>query len=628
MILPRSVQVVRTAPGCRRLQLSELSDLPLGFVVEDLGERYFVFNLPDKVTSLVPLAGMETSAISEPEVILYGPHQPGNFASFTTTTPTLLSLGGEMFFLQALLPLTQNQKIVFWVQVSPLTVVSFFRAFNFTRQKELKTTSWHGSCYGICSNLLPLKERCGLFSVLSLTLQTNSLPKVEGIEETGSPFTGLQTLAKRGTAAEAIDTLREISAVDHSLAASLEETLTNSDTACAESLLNEEPARSSSRIQFLAGMLFEQAEDFPLALRYYHQAQLLDHISGVKAEQHCLNQIARPFRQKYPEVFEQIKRGDRLRTLTVLKQAAILEPLVGNALLSYALRKTHRAEEGLEACRKSLELEPNQSDVLNHRFSFYFELKKDEDALKTAFDHLRRFPQESVSALNAIDGLLLNNQPLQAVVYAHRYFIICENIQAGLKQLFKAYEAAGLWQELADIFRELVPLIDGPTANTLFYYGEVLTEVGLTEESGRVFTRALELEPSNSKVILGYARSLARSGEEEQAKALLQTALADKTRIDKTQDRALLVTLLAEINRHSGFPERAVELFRKELPPDPARLASTIGVQPGVEFCQSLLAAGEKREALEAANCLLLECPNDSLVLELVKMVHHRTGRK
>jgi hypothetical protein len=127
----------------------------------------------------------------------------------------------------------------------------------------------------------------------------------------------------------------------------------------------------------------------------------------------------------------------------------------------------------------------------------------------------------------------------------------------------------------------------------------------------------MTLAPSDGKVILGYARALARSDKEVEAACLLQTALVGGNRVDIPEDRVFLLTLLAEVQRRTGQFEAALRTFTDEFGEDILPVCRKAGCLPGVEFVEVLLVNGRTDQARTVAGELLKLFPDEAFVQEI-----------
>ncbi|MCB0324061.1 MAG: hypothetical protein KDD69_10825 [Bdellovibrionales bacterium] len=636
MRLPTSITSALAAAPSRRLTVAEIRKATHGFLVDqpDNDATFWVCSLPDRLLTLPPVEydrrkGAPAAELTQ--VLIYGDYDPLKKQLHYNAPVPVVTIDHRIFFVPAVLPFRiaqfrPTEGIVVWVQVDVLTALKKLHDARLIEPVEtLRALPPLTTCYGIVANLLELPEAdaVGLFSMAELTIAPGfELPILSALDERTAPFPGLEQLlllSDEESQARVLEVLRERRTISDALSV-FEAAVLAGELPQAEALAEQhtEAWRFSARAHYARGCLAEVMEDHGKAARHFFEAQRLDHFAAPDKLLAAQSREAKPFRDQFPEVFDWIRRGERLRALTTLRGVAPLHPLVGNAILSYCLRNIGAPEEGLRACEASLNQNPYQPDVLSNMWSFLVELEMDEEAKAIAARHLSLFPSDLSAISNYIDALLLTGDIESALLNAHRYLIESPELQQSIKQLFKVYERAELWPELAALLDEMMLIVTGPTSETLSYYGEALIEVERFAESEEQFERALVIEPGNAKVVLGYGRALARAGREDDAIRLLRTVLSDPNRIDKPQDKIFVVTLLAEILRRTGTPEASLESFREYLGYDVFELTKAAGPFPALEYTESLLLLRRLNEAQTILASLAAEWPTDPHVLELV----------
>ena len=604
--------------------------------LEVQGREVLSFSSPDRLASALSPLRSQFSKQSKKllrEVQQYFPPELEN----RETGPCVLEIGALHFFCRCFLPLgDQGHGLLLWVEIDLLRASEIIQSFQEKNSKPI--TFWAS-----LANILRLpKHELGLFSMLRIEL-TEGLPLVVEIEDWLSPFPGLwdlteQLAAKKICPSETIEQFKQgANSISLEKRLVLENSVRENDIEILTSLACTPDACSvlDSRWQYTLALANEKLGKIRRARDFFQQAARLDHIDAEHGFSRLQAKLTEPFRKRFPDVFQMIKHGERLRALTTLRYVAPEEPLHANAVLSYCLRGSDQVEEGLKACNISLQLDSNQNDVLANKWSFLNRMGRDQDSFDTALFHLSLFPKDLTANMNLIDSLLLGGAEKQALTLAFRYQIFSSQMQLSLKQFFKVYEqianAALLaeigprngqttWQELVDIFERVLPRVSGPTAETLAYFGEALVEVERFKDAQQIFDRVLALEPGNGKIVLGYARALARANRENEAEEFLSTVLLDPNRIDSKEDQLFLITLLAEIQRRTGRPEAGLQTFASfegNLP----QLSTEIGPFPALELAECLIACERIHDARNIVLELLPHWPEDKYVADLARVV-------
>jgi tetratricopeptide (TPR) repeat protein len=614
------------------LNIQTLSNIPVhpgcSLYQSSSGNEVLLYGLPDHLAGLLSPFYLIRGEQQNIPISAYKSEDITN--SSIQKRPSIFVVNNRVFFVQALLPFrssasSTNDGIIIWVKTDLISIQKLLSSFAENLRKP--TTEPQFFYADVANNILTANGGIGLHSLATLSYSSETpFPTVEEIFESTSPFPGLSNVLESSEPEKLIKNIFEISS-----RTALEEIVNFenaviSDPTLATSLLDGRRGfwHFSGRAQLAAGYLHRNQNDFEIAKKYFHRAQLLDMPGAFVFELDCMAKITEPFRKKYPEVFNEISRGDRFRAITTLRQAASFEPLAGNAILAFCLRGANESEEGLAACEKALAIDPEQADVLGHKWSYLFDLMRDADALEVALSHIRSYPQDISGIINALDSHLLLHDPLSAKLLAHRYLIHTENLQLALKHFYKTYEVLSDWESLAELFESTLALVSGPTAEILALYGEILIELSQFKNGAQVFERALEIEPDNVAAILGFSRLLARSGNDAKAQQLLETVLADKSRVFKDKELAFLVSMLAEILRRNGKAAQAVKIFNAHFPNNIIEVSKLSGPQPAFQLIESLMELGEITQAQSLATQLHEIWHHDPLVSELFRACHEQ----
>lgn len=615
----------------RRILIAEIAECARGFRSAD--GAFWMHALPDRLHCLPPVSYDRTKGAPTAETcetVLYGEYEPKRTRISPSKPCPILYFNSQSFFIPAVIPFElQNFRpvsgLIVWVQVDLLTALKKMSAAGYIEAPEsLRNSPRLSTYYGSVANLIHSGQKpFGLFSVVELSeAPAFELPIISAVDQRSEIFPGLAELLVDNVehGEQILQDVETFQAAERSESFKIfEQALIDTDWPSAARVVREnlESWQHSAKAQYAVACMYESLENHGAASEAFFNAQRLDHFAAMEKLLAAQSREAKPFRDAYPEVFEMIRRGDRLQALTTLRGVVQDHPMVGNAILSYCLRGINEPEEGLQACERSLALNPHQTDVLGNMWSFLFELESDPESLAIAEQHIQSFPRELPAISNGIDSSLLQGDTESAILLAQRYLIFSSNYPQVIKILFKVYERAELWRELVEILDELIPLLAGPTIETLCFYGEALIENQRFEECQQVFDQALTIEPGNSHVILGYARALARADKELDAEQLLRTALTDKNRIDAPQERVFLLTLLAEIQRRTGKPESAIESFLTELGDDPVSASLAFGPMPALEYAESLLLLGRREQVQDVVQRLEAVWPEDPFVAEL-----------
>ncbi len=632
-ITTNTAESLRNDSG-RRILIAEIAECAHGFRSAD--GAFWMHALPDRVRTLPPVSYDRTKGAPTAETcetVLFGEYEPKRTRISPSKPCPILYFNSQSFFIPAVIPFElQNFRpisgLIVWVQVDLVTALKKMVSAGYIEAPEsLRASPRLSTYYGSVANLLHVQDApFGLFSMVELSeAPAFELPIISAVDQSSEVFPGLaELLVDNIENGEQI--LRDAEQYQDPARGdafqSFQKSLIETDWPSAAAVLrdNLETWSYSAKAQYAIACLYESLENHGAASEAFYNAQRLDHFAAMDKLLAAQSREAKPFRDAYPEVFEMIRRGDRLQALTTLRGVVGEHPMVGNAILSYCLRGIKEPEEGLQACERSLALNPHQTDVLGNMWSFLFELESDPESLAIAQQHMQSFPRELPAISNAIDSSLLQGDTESAILLAHRYLIFSSNFPQVIKILFKVYERAEQWRELVELLDELIPLLSGPTIETLCFYGEALIENNRFEECQGVFDQALTIEPGNSHVILGYARAMARADKELDAEQLLRTALSDKNRIDAPQERVFLLTLLAEIQRRTGKPESALQSFHEELGEDPVAASLAFGPMPALEYAESLLLLGRREQVQEVTTRLQAVWPEDPFVAELAEI--------
>lgn len=195
-------------------------------------------------------------------------------------------------------------------------------------------------------------------------------------------------------------------------------------------------------------------------------------------------------------------------------------------------------------------------------------------------------------------------------------------MERALEYYFRAYEQAQLWDEIADIYRNTLAEVPAPMPQTLSRYGEILIELEQFKHAFMVLERAMEIDPNDGEIVLGYARGLARAERQDEAEKFLINVLGDKERWLGFKNGVFLVTMLAEIQRRTGRPKLALETFKSYIPEDLVAISTDVGPLPALEYSEALLESGDKDVATGIINRLKSMWPEDPFVNELYDIVN------
>ncbi|MCB0358563.1 MAG: tetratricopeptide repeat protein [Bdellovibrionales bacterium] len=523
----------------------------------------------------------------------------------------LLAVDRRTFFLRA----EVTPQIGIWCRISPSSAQQFILAWREGRGCD---------CAGSCATLLADgAHRFALHSLVQLRYdpEHQHVVAIEAYDEL-TPFPGLASLLATGSDSPVLLPGSVLRSEDKQRLVDLEGAVQENDVDRLASLVATIPAdwRYRARAQFALGHAYTRLQRHSEAFHCFHQAQLLDHPFALEEEWRAHSRLTKPFREAHPELFEHIQRGDRLRTLTQLRTLAPQHPVAGNAVLAYCLRGAGVPEEGLAACDASLKHRPDQSDVLGHRWTYLTELGRDEEALRCARDHIRRYPRDLAAIVNLIDSALLTGRVPEAKALAEIFAIQCDDLDRQCQTFFKVYEQAGDWPTLLAKMSPLVRSLHAPTIKTLVCWGETLIESSHFDDAFAVFETALRADPADGQVLLNYARGLARADREEEAEQLLRTATRDASRVRSANDYVFLVTLLAEICRRTGRPEESLSLF-DGLNEDMVGLSNRVGPLPALEYAEALMSTGDFASAEDVVARLTSLWPTDIFVREVAEIL-------
>lgn len=367
------------------------------------------------------------------------------------------------------------------------------------------------------------------------------------------------------------------------------------------------------RLLYAKGAAHIQRSEPEQAKACFHGAMWHGHPDGFDAELYATSLIAKTLRDKYPETFQHIQRGEGARALTILRAIRSEEPLHANAALAYCLRSTQQPEEGIDACMTALSLDRYQSDVYGHLWAFYTQLGRDTEALSVATEHIMHYPFHAPAYMDALDSCLLLGRIEEAGWYARMYLTLAVNLHAALKNLFKYFEATRDWETGLHYFDSIVACLRAPTPETLTLHGELLTEMAQFERAEQKLERAVEADPGSVEAILAYARSQARAGNESAAIKFLQTVLKDPSRVDVVEQQMLLVSLLSELLRNTDQLDEAAALWPAAELFD-GTLLKRVGPRPVMEAACCYFERGERDAARQLARLAEAEFPQEFVV--------------
>ncbi|MCC6932378.1 MAG: tetratricopeptide repeat protein [Deltaproteobacteria bacterium] len=538
---------------------------------DDLDTDIFAFTRPD-IISAIDENCLKDCGLKAPDFTLYGANPAGQTIDFSLT---VLKFDTNSFFVRAYLPVSEDSSFLIWVKIPPYIATDL-----------LMQNLPECMVYGLLANSVTVDgESYLLHGLVELSFSAiQKAPTIIGITDTFSPF----------------KTLPEVISYQQ---------------------LSKENSICLAQDYFNNALREQRSNNLFAAKKLYHQAYLYGHPYGLLKELECQSALGKEFRDKHPETFGQITRGDKLMALTTLRAVSQNYPPHGDAVLAYILRSAKEPAEGLAAAERSLAVDPEQADVLGHKCLFEIELSRDEAAYETALKHLLTYPLDSVATANLLDSCLLLTEFSSALVLAERYALLAPNIEATLNYYFRVYELVDDWERLLDIFQAILPHVSGPTPKILCLYGDVLVENKKLDEAIKAFEHALIINPADGEVILGYARALARIDRGEEAENLLRSVINDQDRFDQVKNKAFIITLLAEILRRNERAGEAVELLEKNFN-DFVALATAVGPLPALEYVESLLILGRKSSAKRILTEIKMRFTNDPYVNELYNIAH------
>ena len=253
--------------------------------------------------------------------------------------------------------------------------------------------------------------------------------------------------------------------------------------------------------------------------------------------------------------------------------------------------------------RRALELEPDSADARAtlaalDLYAAYPWSKESprylDEGEKLARTVLIRNPQH-VTALAALaKAALFRQQPRIALDQAQRAVNIDPDSTDALTQLADVYQALGLFESAAEVYRRC--LILDPVIVTPYISGALpLVRLGEYEEAISWARRFARIDPTSTHIIGMEAYALTRQGEFAAAEARLRSGRAGlKERLNDDAASAFrysyfdLALALAELRQ--GRPAFAREVVRKHSAPSPRRLDDLILLTAGL---------GMPREAIE-----------------------------
>jgi tetratricopeptide (TPR) repeat protein len=180
-----------------------------------------------------------------------------------------------------------------------------------------------------------------------------------------------------------------------------------------------------------------------------------------------------------------------------------------------------------------------------------------------------------------------------------------------LKSIFAFHEATADWENLELAFNSILPEIRRPMPSTMVAYAEVLTERGKFDRSIEILKSIVANNPELPDAVLALGRALARCGREAQAIKHITTILADDTRHDSPESRALFVSFLSELLRRTGNSMSAMALWRWESKD------TSLGPRPLAEFIECLTEIGDRAEALSHFPKLKKMYPHDPITAKI-----------
>jgi tetratricopeptide (TPR) repeat protein len=372
------------------------------------------------------------------------------------------------------------------------------------------------------------------------------------------------------------------------------------------------PPPCHPRWMFAYGALLVKSGKPAAAKRFFHIAGRLGHPDGLNAEWSTHELISREFRADNPGLFEEIEAENGVEALGLIDELPNgSDELQRSVAEAYACRIAGANERGVKAAIKALSIDNAQSDILAHLAAFYISLGNDTNALEVSQQLIREYPTYSQGYHDALHSSLLLGKGDLAYFFAQGHLLHSKSPESALKSIFAFHEATADWENLELAFNSILPEIRRPMPSTMVAYAEVLTERGKFDRSIEILKSIVANNPELPDAVLALGRALARCGREAQAIKHITTILADDTRHDSPESRALFVSFLSELLRRTGNSMSAMALWRWESKD------TSLGPRPLAEFIECLTEIGDRAEALSHFPKLKKMYPHDPITAKI-----------
>jgi tetratricopeptide (TPR) repeat protein len=279
------------------------------------------------------------------------------------------------------------------------------------------------------------------------------------------------------------------------------------------------------------------------------------------------------------------------------RQWVATSPDSAPAHLGLAVALTRQAGEGAEAqgtealaaIRRAAELAPEDAAVQGSLGDFLFSQGQRPEAATAYRRGLELAPEDGALALRLGEVLLADGQPGEAAEAFRQAVGLRPGEATPRLRLATALARAGKADEAVAQFEEV--LAEKPDdavrqAQLRVDYGNLLADVGRTEEALAAYRRALELDPQLAKAHYNLGLTQLSLGQGEEAKGSFREAIALQP--DYPEAHTNLGVVLAS----QGAVDEALEHYRTavELRPDDGGTRFNLG--------QGLLLAGQVEEGL------------------------------
>lgn len=372
------------------------------------------------------------------------------------------------------------------------------------------------------------------------------------------------------------------------------------------------PPPCHPRWMFAYGALLVKSGKPEAAKRFFHIAGRLGHPDALSAEWSTHEMVSRAFRSENPTLFEALEAEDGEDALKIIAELPSgIDQLQLRVAETYACRISGDNERGVNAALRALAIDGAQSDILAHLAAFYISLGNDAAALEVSQQLVREYPHYSQGYHDGLHSALLLGKGEFAYFFAQGHLLHSRSPESALKSIFAFHEATADWENLELAFNSILPEIRRPMPSTMVAYAEVLTERGKFERSIELLKSVVTNNPELPDAVLALGRALARCGREAQAIKHITTILADDSRHDSPESRALFVSFLSELLRRTGNSMSAMALWRWE------KKDTSLGPRPLAEFIECLDEIGDRAEALTHLPKLQKMYPHDPITARL-----------